>query len=1266
MFMDEGRWGGRGFDPDTFDEFADYDSFLMGRRGRDSELKPKSELAKQIMQQDYSRDPAGVLAARVKLASDARERLLNPPEPQPEPGEPGEAEAPAEEPAPDEPAGEEIFDAAAQMASMLMEMGGDIPPEMLEAMAEMGRFQPEADEAEGPLTPEEQKKRAAEREKAQKDAEHFRLLVVAGRWDAVGEFLATRFTDEKSEGDAATIYTYLLTQLVSDDQALTPDELIAVADAAPVPLTDDHVASLGALIKAAADRGCDTGPLAATIRLGTKHFGGEDPGNRKRAASLFVAAGMPVAAQEYLPPLAQAEAAQDTDLLNLYAVYFHALSKERRGEEQRDAAREGWRLCERVLAIETASVEQRSKALVIALRLLDAMDPDAADEFLHALFAQESEIGWMMLDKVNKAARNLRMQQAPPEYRARALRRIKRVGQALIAGAGESAPAWRTGLDMLTLTILEEAEMTRQGQQDPRFQPIPAEQLAETLPDAAWLTTIDPGLAAKLEAMVAATDGGSGETASVLAMIAPIIDTDAERAARLAGALIDAWPNFVGKGAPTFDEYDPYGMMTGVYPSYAYSSYYNPYGSGRTDGAVPLTRARQRRSLDKLDAILDEFRTMGIEDLPADSLVAAFAASHSQAEVFAEADIVAIFGPFDTIQPDTRRRLAEDMRARLGSQWRNPRAQEQAQTKRTDTQLAAEITRGYGVALGLAAAGIAADPADWRSHILAGNLNFDRAEFLYGQNVDFETYTRGRDAAFAAYAEAAKRYAATLASPDAAPSAEVYLRWFSSALGASDLGFLTRQDEPDLSQVERVIGAIDALPGEEPHRHRGLFAKEVARAVNELNPELKPRFVRESMRIVGDHPDGRQARDLLEYYDDLMQEIELVLEIDGPTQVGHADAFGAHLSIWSTRQTAREAGSFSKYLRNEMWHPSTGQPVDYRDDLEKHLRETLSETFDVVAVQFHDPAVRPTGIERPGWQSFPLAYVLLKPRDARTDRVPQLRLDMDFSDGRGQVILPVTTSPVLIDAREELPSSRALAALEIEQVLDDRAAAEGKLRLEIHAKARGVVPTLGELLDTSTLAPFQTVSTEDHGLNIVELDAGGEEIVAVTERSWAIELASPAGAELTALTFPTARLPETTLALKRYADADIADAEPTVAITPLRGPTRWWPIALAAALLLSAAAALAAWLRRRRLATTHVAAPVFSMPSEVTPLSALAVLRRIQTANGEVLSAHAQSRLDETIRELEHHYFAPVNGDTPGPDPDLDRVLREWIAQASS
>jgi hypothetical protein len=210
------------------------------------------------------------------------------------------------------------------------------------------------------------------------------------------------------------------------------------------------------------------------------------------------------------------------------------------------------------------------------------------------------------------------------------------------------------------------------------------------------------------------------------------------------------------------------------------------------------------------------------------------------------------------------------------------------------------------------------------------------------------------------------------------------------------------------------------------------------------------------------------------------------------------------------------------------------------------------------------------------------------------------------------------------------------------------------------------VPTLEEILDVSTLDGFERVALEDHGLNIIELDTSEPDVVAVTERGWAIELAPPAGARLASLTFPTSRVEGAAVSLKRYADADIVEAEATAAIAPLAGPTPWWWLAITGAAAIGGVVTLVAWVRRRRLVDTAVSVPVFTMPREVTPVSALSLLRRIQVANGEVLGDQAQARLAETIDELERHYFAPIGAVEPKMSPDLERVLREWIAEATA
>jgi hypothetical protein len=67
---------------------------------------------------------------------------------------------------------------------------------------------------------------------------------------------------------------------------------------------------------------------------------------------------------------------------------------------------------------------------------------------------------------------------------------------------------------------------------------------------------------------------------------------------------------------------------------------------------------------------------------------------------------------------------------------------------------------------------------------------------------------------------------------------------------------------------------------------------------------------------VGDHPDAEDARKLARYYDDLLQEIEFLVRVDGEATVGHTGPFGVFVTLRHTADIEREAGGFARYLRN--------------------------------------------------------------------------------------------------------------------------------------------------------------------------------------------------------------------------------------------------------------------------------------------------------------------------------------------------------------
>jgi hypothetical protein len=1293
-------------DEDDSDSGDMDEAAMMGYRGmrgnqqdNDPALRPKTDLGKKLIQQDYTRSPQSVLAARASIAAKARSLAIRPAGP-PKPENTGAPDSPDNANGGDDaPGGDggviEMDGAPANMRKLLLErmssMGLTPPAGAGGPTDEPTDDKPSETDATGAGNTGSAKAKAAEaaRQKAAiaarnaELAEKFRLLVVSGDWAGMGAFLKN-----ECKSDAVPVYAFILSALASSDSALVPDEVLAISEASPGPLDDKLISRLGAILKAVHRRGTEAGAVAVKIRAGTTHFGGTDPENRKRAASLLVAAGLTIEAVEYLAPIEQARAQEDADLMNLHAAYFRALAKTQKGTERQESSRKGWQLCKELLAFEYATPEQRAKALSTAMAVLPEVPGDDADAWLATLFQGDPDIGWKVIDKVNSQALNLRMRQAQPDDRIKALTMVQRLGKAIIASAPKDNPAaiqkWRAGLDMLTLALIDEAEFTRNQASMPtnnyndyggynpygggreQFQPIPAERLATVLPDAHWLAVIDPGLAAKLEVMVAATAGGSGDAAAVIEMIRPIAQSDSKRAVKLAEALLSGWANFVKPGGNNEDPYASY-----AYRRYSYSPYggYGYGGYGGNTGAIPLTRARQQRNLEKLGMVLSDLRLLNVGPIPPKSIVDAFAISHSDAEVFRPEDIETVLGPIDKLAPEARLKLAEVMRQRLGTLWRRPQVQQEAGTKRTDAELTAEVNRGYELAGSLLPEDSReANPEAWAAACLAADLYFDHSEFLYGQKADLATYSALRDKAFAGYKHAAALYANALGAGKIQPSARVYVQWFSSSLGASDLGYLTRQDRPDLNQAQQVTAALKELPGGESvlKKHIGLFATQATQSLREMNPELKPRFARHAAEIIGDHPDGADLRRTLAYYDDLTREIELSLTVDGPTDVGSKDAFGAHFAILSTRAISREGGGFSKYLRNEQWNPQTGQPINYKDDLEKKIRETLSDKFDVVSITFHKPEVQPMGLKRQGWEQFPLAYLLLKAKDPAVDRLPPLELDMDFSDGQGTVILPVTSSVTLISASNAAPRPPA-TNVEIEQVLDDRRfAQDGTVHLEVHAKGKGQLPPLGTLVALAPPSGFEAPKIDDHGSTITELDTTGQDVVPVTDHSWSLEYKPAANQRPNSFSFPTLAFKDAKLTTKRYADADIADAPATVAITPPR-PGLSKIATIAGSIIGAVVALMCSLIYLRRQKKVEAPAPTFVIPAHVTPVNAIGLLRRILALNGEVLPQQDQQRLATDIETLEKRYFAPSpDGEAPtGGAAEIRNTLELWVTRAN-
>ena len=179
------------------------------------------------------------------------------------------------------------------------------------------------------------------------------------------------------------------------------------------------------------------------------------------------------------------------------------------------------------------------------------------------------------------------------------------------------------------------------------------------------------------------------------------------------------------------------------------------------------------------------------------------------------------------------------------------------------------------------------------------------------------------------------------------------------------------------------------------------FANNLFTRMNPIKPEIKFRYLRGGFQIVGDHPRAWEARNLFDYYKDLVNEIKLDVLIDGSDVVGHKTPFGVYVRLVHTTEIEREAGGFGKYVQNQnnaRFAFNYGRPTeDYRDKFQQTVNQALSEHFEVLNVTFEGPkTMRSRPDAQPGWRVTPYAYVLLKARGPEVDRIPPIKLDLDW------------------------------------------------------------------------------------------------------------------------------------------------------------------------------------------------------------------------------------------------------------------------------
>jgi hypothetical protein len=1233
---------------------------------------PATERGKRLAQLLFDRRPSAILKAwSAPPAAEEATSAEAAPAPPAEAPESAAPEAPAAEPPAPEPPPETPAAPAGE--------AGAAPAPAAEPSAEA---QAAAAEQAAKDAAAEQARQEAEAKALTAELERFQRLVTLGDWAAVKVYLAGLDPAEAKAG-----YAQLVKNLAAgpprqggqyanweEKNFFAPEDVGGLAAAAPDKPDDALFAELGKVLARCLEDGSLVERFVEHMRarLDEEDF----PLARAEVARILLEAGHPLEAGAFLPGPDEPLQDQDRAVLNLLARHYVARHAEDGKVEDLERA---WAVTQAALAEGEVADAVKEEALKRAVTLAPKLRDELGQAWLDESFTARPERGMEILSVIGTAASTgLYAQARDQAQRLEGLRLQTTAAEALLAAAPELARDWSPTLNLLAANWLHEAAYSYQYDQSTARgpvlqrdmfgnffygswsvggstrvqmqgnipQPITTGEMLDIRPSEAWREHLAPGLQPKLDMVLAQLLLKVSEEDEAFPFIERLAQALPDRAEDLVEEFLRVWS----------DNHNPNTQNQRT------NTYMFMYGFDQRANGIPLTRSKQERNLAELAGWVERIRALPIERVDETLLAKAFTNAHSTAEVFRIENIERVFGSLAELEPKTLAELVQTMRSNLASVWRDPALQEKKGTRRREKDIQAEVLRGYEVAYAVVERALAEHPDEWSLVLARAAVAHDENNYR-GELAKSSEFAARRGATFAEFQRAADLYrehVAELAVED--QTTRAYEIWFYAALGACDLEAIDHRQQPAEAQFPLIQAAIDALPGEAAEHHRALLANTIFTRMSSVNPAVKFRYVRAGLGIVGDHERARQARDVFDYYNDLVTEIRLTTSVDGGGGVGHDQPFGLLVSLHHTREIERESGGFGKYLvnqNNQAFAFNYGRPTEnYRDKFEETAREALDEHFEVLSVTFNHPDAHSRATEEYGWRETPYAYILMRARGPEVDMVPSLRFDLDFLDTTGYAVLPVESPPLPIDASEAEPEPHALHKLTLAQTLDERHAKDGKLVLEVKASALGLVPGLDQLL---ALDPpgFDVQSVDDQGVSVSEFDKEGDEVAVLSERTFLVNLqAEPDLSELPeTFAFGTARDPTAEVVLQRYVDEDLEKVEPVVPLEARYGKAKGpslapWMLGSAVALALGALAFL--HLRRRGAATAEEGR--YRIPERLSPFTVLGLLHEIRER--EPLAAADRAELVQRIDELEERYFR--NGaDTGGYD--LRRVAEDWV-----
>ena len=1035
-----------------------------------------------------------------------------------------------------------------------------------------------------------------------------------------------------------------------------------------------HVPALARLVKKSKTEGFDFSSYVETVKKGASGIGGEEKAQKLIAADLFLKAGMVDEVEQFMPALSDAIAEEDVVAVKMWS---QLALKKYRSKQIAKWLNLAWDANTALSVMEKSGEEEKDAAMANMIELSSKIDKEIGEKWLDESFTDSPERGMKILTNLGTKSSTMARQAASvgEEERLKLLRLQNGAVEKLLKISPELADQWSDALTLLANNWLKEADISvqygssnsgggywsydnygnsyfvsddqysrRYGRRD-QPQPIRIGDVLEIAPGEEWRKRVRPTLKTQMQGLFAKLHLHVNEEDKAFPWIEKVAGQNPKVAKELVQEFLKIWTK---NHNPNDDKQrrNPYIYF---------------YGFDQKADAIPLTRSKQQRNLEELQGWVDRIRAMDLEELDEKLLADAFTTCHSSAEVYDLDRVKSVFGDLANLKPKTIAAICEKMRSNLGANWRDIRNQEQKKTNRREPEVQKEVLRGYSVASELAKEAIKASPENWELHLALACLMFD--ENAYSQTVQKTSeFSDRRDRAFEQFKVAAEKYAAKVVELEKKDQdTRVFDRWFYASLGAVDLGKITNKNSPVPKQYPLIREAITSLPGTLGETHIAKFANNMFTRMSPIKPEVKFRYLRGGFEIVEDHPRAWEAKGLYDYYKDLVSELKLVAEIDGSHEIGSDQPFGVYVNLMHTQEIERESGGFGKYVQNQnnmMYAFNYGRPTeDYRDKFNDAVNQALEEHFEVQSVTFISPEAmqsRPT--EKEGWRVTPYAYLLLKSRGSEVDRLPSMKLDMDFLDTSGYAVIPIESPAVIVDATKG--GDRPVSDLEVTQTLDERQASEGKLIVEITATGKGLVPPIEEIVNLERES-FEVANIDDQGVLPARFDKESDAVQIVSERSWSVEYQTKEDqTNVKEFSFGDAKLADATVKFQRYDDVDLVDAEQTVSLERRYSNAGWgflyWLIPLIVIGLFGLS--LLAWLLGRKPKETIIK---FEMPEDVNPFTVLTLLRDIRQRNG--ISNEKATELENSIQEVERSWFGKEKADPS----NLEELARNWLEQAS-